>query len=280
MRKVLFLFACCLAVAGLPVEAGAAPTWAPESTASITPGVQMYTEGAQCTANFVFKDRRGRVYVGYAAHCAGLGEANDTNGCTTKSLPLGTPVSFVTGGSLLTDGKTVGHGRLAYSSWLTMQRLHTRSANRCAYNDFALVRVLKADRAKVNPTVPGFGGPIGLTSTPLDVGETVYSYGNSSLRGGVGLLNAKTGTVDARVGGGLAYDVDTGTSPGIPGDSGSGFLDAQGHAVGVLSTLSVGLAVPPVGNTIGDLYHEVVFARKHSGIVGIRLAKGTSPFAP
>jgi hypothetical protein len=280
VRKVLLLLASCLTLAMLPIDAGAAPTWAPEATATITPGVQMYTQGAQCTANFVFTDKKGRVYVGYAAHCAGLGESTDTNGCTTRSLPLGTPVSFVTGGSLLADGKTVGRGRLVYSSWLTMQHLHTTSANRCAYNDFALVRVLKGDRSKVNPTVPEFGGPMGLRSTPLSVGSTIYSYGNSSLRGGLGLFNAKTGSVDARVGGGLAYDVNTATSPGVPGDSGSGYLDAQGRAVGVLSTLSVGLGIPPVSNTIGDLYHEVVYARKHSGIVGLSLARGTSSFAP
>src|SRR5688572_30180577 len=55
--------------------------WAPADTASIHPGVQMYTEGAQCTGNFVFTDGAANVYVGYAAHCAGLGEATDTNGC-------------------------------------------------------------------------------------------------------------------------------------------------------------------------------------------------------
>ena len=31
----------------------------------------MYTDGAQCTANFVFTDGAGNTYVGYAAHCAG-----------------------------------------------------------------------------------------------------------------------------------------------------------------------------------------------------------------
>ena len=64
--------------------AGAATTaadWAPADSAEITPGVQMYTEGAQCTGNFVFSDGAGNTYVGYAAHCAGTGAATDTNGC-------------------------------------------------------------------------------------------------------------------------------------------------------------------------------------------------------
>ena len=31
----------------------------------------------------------GNTYLGYAAHCAGTGSSTDTDGCTTKSLPLG-----------------------------------------------------------------------------------------------------------------------------------------------------------------------------------------------
>src|SRR4051794_36705673 len=76
------------------------PQWAPAATAKIHPGTMMYTAGAQCTANFVFTDLEYNVYVGYAAHCAGTGQATDTNGCQAGSLPLGTPVTFNEGGSL------------------------------------------------------------------------------------------------------------------------------------------------------------------------------------
>src|SRR4051812_29451883 len=75
-----------------PAPAARAYRWAPAASAAIHPGVQMYTAGAQCTANFVFTDRARHVYVGYAAHCAGKGEATDTNGCNTASHPIGTPV--------------------------------------------------------------------------------------------------------------------------------------------------------------------------------------------
>src|ERR1700754_2094065 len=96
--------------------------WAPADTAQIHPGVQAYTEGAQCTANFVFTDGGGATYVGYAAHCAGTGAATDTNGCDAASLPLGTRVDFAEGGSLVSEGTRVGGGTLVYSSWLTMQQ--------------------------------------------------------------------------------------------------------------------------------------------------------------
>lgn len=262
---------------GTPADAGT--RWAPAATAAIHPGVQMYTQGAQCTGNFVFADSRGNVYVGYAAHCAGKGSSSDINGCTTPSYRRGTPVEFVTGGNLLSAGTVVGRGRLAYSSWLSMQQLKTRSQARCTYNDFALVRVVRSDRGKVNPSVPSWGGPIGLRRAKLPVGATVYTLGHSSLRGGPGV--AKTATVAGIEANGLAYDIKTGT-PLIPGDSGSGFMDPHGRAVGVLSTISVGLGLglTPVSNTIGSLYHEFRWARQHSGIPGLHLVRGTEPFQP
>lgn len=264
-------------MAGPTADARAA--WAPESKATITPGVQMYTAGAQCTANFVFKDRAGHVYVGYAAHCAGTGQSSDTNGCTTGSLPLGTPVQFVTGGNFLSGGKTVGTGKLAYSSWLSMHRLHTKNPDRCAYNDLALVRVDRASVKNVNPTVPTYGGPIGLAAPPLTANAGIYTVGNSSLRSGK--PSAKTGKVLDRVGSPLvlAYDIQTG-NPGIPGDSGSGFMDGTGRAAGVLSTINVGLGgATAVSNTMGNLVYELAWAQRYAGIRGLVLVHGTRGFS-
>lgn len=253
----------------------AARAWAPEARAAITPGIQMYTANAQCTGNFVFKDRAGHVYVGYAAHCAGRGQDTDTNGCTTPTNPVGTPVDFVTGGNFFFSGTTVGHGRLAYTSWGTMQRLKVKNANRCAYNDFALVRLDKASIAKVNPTVPGFGGPTGIAPL-LAAGAPVYTVGSSSLRGSTA---QKSGNVLDRVGGGLAYSVST-SNPGIPGDSGSGFMDRFGRIAGVLSTINVGFSLTPVSNTMGNLGAELAWAQKYSGIRGLTLVHGTRGFKP
>ena len=251
--------------------------WAPAATATITPGVMMYTKGSQCTSNFVYTDKRGRVYVGYAAHCAGTGSSTDTDGCQSGSLPLGTPVTFNQGGSLVDEGTVIGRGRLVYSSWLTMQKLRTTDANTCAYNDLALVRVRPSDVAKVNPSVPNFGGPVGISIATLAAGDMLYSYGNSSLRGGVAAFSPKTGFAlgDDAADGGWSHGLYS-LTPGIPGDSGSGFLDADGKAIGVLST--VGLAPLPLSNNIGDLSRELAFARAHSGIPGLRLTKGTEPF--
>ena len=76
---------------GVAPEAAAAPTWAPAATAAMHPGVQTFTAGAQCTANFVFTDG-ATVYIGQAAHCSGTGGSTETDGCTRVRCPVGTPV--------------------------------------------------------------------------------------------------------------------------------------------------------------------------------------------
>lgn len=281
------LAAAAVAATVTPSEAAPAPqaakkgvaaaAWAPADTAKIHPGIQMYTDGAQCTGNFVYTDGAGNVYVGYAAHCAGTGAATDTDGCDSGSLPLGTKVDFVEGGSVITEGTNVGTGTLVYSSWLAMQKAGTTDANTCAYNDLALVKVDPQYVADVNPSVPFWGGPVGINTDGTAAGDTVYSYGNSSLRGGVTELSPKQGTSLGTDGDGWTHPVYT-VSPGVPGDSGSAFLDADGNALGVLSTLAI---APLAGsNGVGDLNHELEFAKANSGIAGLALVPGTEPFSP
>jgi hypothetical protein len=271
------------AAAATSAPASAAPkkqvrtSWAPADTATIHPGVQMYTEGAQCTANFVYTDTAGTTYVGYAAHCAGLGEATDTDGCSSDSLPLGTKVDFVEGGSLIGEGTRVGGGTLVYSSWLTMRENGVTDTDTCAYNDLALVRVDAADAAKVNPSIPVWGGPVGVNTAGTAAGDAVFSFGSSSLRGGVEQLSPKQGTRLGTDPSGWTHPVYT-VTPGEPGDSGSAFLDAEGNALGTLSTLA--LAPLAGSNGVGDLAHELAYAQAHSGIAGLRLVHGTEPFSP
>jgi hypothetical protein len=245
---------------------GAASAWAPAGQAAIHPGVQTFTAGAQCTSNFVFQDAVG-VYIGQAAHCSGTGGQTETDGCTSGSLPIGTPVE-VTGASK--------PGTLVYNAWLTMQARGETDPDTCAYNDLALVRLDPADVGKVNPSVPGFGGPTRV-GTVGGLGSTVYSYGNSELRGGVTKLSPKQGVLVQNEGGGWSHVVVT-LSPGIPGDSGSGFMNGNGEAIGVLSTLQ--LAPLPATNGVGDLGRELAYMRANSSFGGVQLVPGTEPFKP
>jgi hypothetical protein len=240
---------------------GAGPAYA---AGEIHPGVMTHTDGAQCTANFVYRDAGG-TYIGQAAHCSGTGSATDTDGCTSGSLPLGTPVTV--------DGATKP-GTLVYNSWIAMQGAHESNADTCAYNDLALVKLDPADVSRVDPTVPSWGGPTALAEAPTTTGAPVYTYGNSSLRGGVSTLSPKQGNVVSEEGNGWSRTVYTAT-PGIPGDSGSGFLDAQGNAIGVLSTVAI---APLAGsNGVGDLAREVAYAQSH-GFAGLAVVPGTRPF--
>jgi hypothetical protein len=276
VTATLLLLASLLVAPAPQAQADLSARWAPAAKAKIRPGVQMFTKGAQCTGNFVFKDRIGRVYVGYAAHCAGRGAATDTNGCKTRSHPIGTRVRFARGATLATNGTTVGGGTLAYSSWIEMHQRNTRNKAACAANDFALVRVDRNDRRKVNPSVPFWGGPTGLASAGAPAGTQVYSWGHSSLRPTT-VLSPKTGTSLGRTNRGWGWEVYTAT-PGIPGDSGSGFLNARGRAFGTLSTVQ---AAPLAGaNGLGDLEHELRFAQNFSGIRGLHLVRGTKKFSP
>ena len=264
LTAAVVLVLAALAASLLTAPGAQAASWAPAAEATIRPGVQLVSDSGQCTANFVFTDGAD-VLIGSAAHCTGLGAATDTDGCLAGSLPLGSRV----------DVEGASHpATLVYSSWLTMQRRGERDANACAYNDFALLRLDPRDHAKVNPTVPHWGGPVALGSSSAPL-EQVYSYGNSSLRLGLDLLKPKTGTSLGQSGGGWTHTVYT-VTPGIPGDSGSAFLDSRGRALGVVSTLA--LAPYAGSNGVSDLRLALNYARQYGG-VSPQLAVGTEPFA-
>lgn len=272
IRRIFTLAAATAAVlALLPATPGSSvglrsSSWAPAATASVHPGVQTFTEGAQCTANFVFADTAD-VYLGQAAHCAGTGAATETDGCLAKSLPLGTLVEI--------DGAT-RPGTLVYSSWLTMQARGETDADTCANNDFALVKLDPVDVGRVNPSIPFWGGPVSLGGE-TSLFEEVYTYGNSGLRFGLTPLSPKVGTSLGTGSGGWSHTTYT-VTPGIPGDSGSAFLDREGRAIGVLSTLN--LIPMPGANSVSDLASALSYLRAHTELDAVQLVPGTEPFSP
>jgi hypothetical protein len=249
-----------------PPAAGAIPQWAPAATASIHPGVQTRTGGGQCTTNFVFFDAVD-VYVGQAAHCSGTGGNTETNGCTSPSHPVGTQV---------TVGGASRPATMVYNSWLTMQALAEGDPDTCQFNDFALLRLDPADAGRVNPSIPHWGGPVELNTAGTQLLEHVYSYGNSSLRLGLTQLSPKKGISLGDAGGGWTHLVST-LTPGVPGDSGSAFLDSRGRALGVLSTINVGLP-GGVNNGVTDLARALDYMRANSAFAAVQLALGTTAF--
>jgi hypothetical protein len=262
-KPQLILAAAVTAAIVAAAPAAAEPTWAPASSAAVHPGVQTNSDSGQCTANFVYFDASNNVYIGQAAHCTSTGGQTSTNGCDTGSLPLGSPVEV--------DGASKP-GTLYYNSWLAMQAAGETDANTCDFNDLALVKLDPADYGKVNPSIPFWGGPTGITDT-TNTGDKVLSYGNSSLRLGITQLSPKEGVSLGQTGGGWSHEVYT-VSPGIPGDSGSAFIDRDGKAFGVLSTLQI---APKAGaNGVGDVSRELAYAQSHGA--NVQLANGTEAF--
>jgi hypothetical protein len=264
-RKALTALLGAVAISVVLIAPSVALAWAPADQATVHPGVQVFTQGAQCTANFVYQDA-SNVYLGQAAHCSGTGGSTDTNGCDSGSLPIGTPVD-VTGAD--------HPGTLVYNSWLTMQSKGETDADTCAFNDLALIKIDPADVGKVNPSVPALGGPTGVGSW-RGAGSTVYTYGNSELRGGLAALSPKVGLVVQGTPSGWSHDVYT-VTPGIPGDSGSGFMNGTGGAIGTLSTVQ--LAPLAASNGVGNLGMELTYLHANApGLSGVNLVPGTEAF--
>jgi hypothetical protein len=241
--------------------------WAPAGSASIHPGVQIFNVGAQCTAGFVLTGS-GHVYLAEAAHCLSIATPRgaEGDGCTTDSLPLGTPV----------DIAGARHkGTLAYSAWITMHLIHETNPDLCTFNDLALVAVDPRDHPLVNPSVPVWGGPVGLATGGILRGDAVYGYGSSELGLGLALLEPRQGQGVGDAGHGWSHDVVT-APPGSLGDSGSAFLDPHGAALGALSSIEV--SPVPGSNGIGDLARELAYLRLHSRLRTVQLALGTEPF--
>ena len=202
-------------------------------------GRETFTEGAQCTSNFVFTDGGEHVPRARRPTAPAPERRPRPTAATRGSLPLGTPVEI--------DGATQP-GTLVYNSWIAMQNAGETERRHLRVQRLRAGQASAADAASVNPTVPAFGGPEGLGPSEAELGDTVYSYGNSSLRQGVTKLSPKQGVVVESAGNGWSRTVYT-LTPGVPGDSGSGFMNESGQAIGTLSTLAI--APVPASNGVG-----------------------------
>lgn len=261
-RLLILVALASLLLMVTPVAAGAAtPDWAPAASATIRPGAATLTDHAICTANFVFNDSAGNVYLGQAAHCSSNNDGGSLDGCVNDSLPLGTPVRVA--------GAT-RPGTLAYNSWIAMDQRKETDFNQCQYNDFALVKLDPADYGLVNPSLRFSGGPTGVVQNVVD-DSRVFGFGNN-LSDTANQPHAKSGKSLRQGGGGLAHVVQL-RPPGIFGDSGSGLVDEQGRAFGVLSTYSPRRQL----NGAGNLSRMLDYMRG-SGFPDVTMANGTEPF--
>jgi hypothetical protein len=263
---------CALIGVSAPTASAAAPRWAPASKATIHPGVRVST----CTANFVFYDSR-YVYLGLSATCA------PSWGTKVKIEGASRP------GTIVYDSGVVG----------------------CCGNhpnDFALVRLDNADKGKVNPSVPFWGGPTGGGGRSK-TGNLVYSYGNyvspsdstdRSPKVGVDTSPVETNVTfadkaqravhhpfrETSTGGWTHYaqmvlpaagnyECDPRSDELCGADMGAPVLDARGRAFGVL-----GAWAHDTSSRVTDLTKAIAYMKAHTSLDAIQLAKGTEPFLP
>ncbi|RZT88844.1 hypothetical protein EV383_5797 [Pseudonocardia sediminis] len=257
------------------------PAATPAGSAAVRPGAVTETAGAGlCTSSFVFTSGE-KVLLGQAAHCGGTGADTETDGCTSSTVPTGTPVTVRGNGETVT-------GTMVYSSWTTMQQRGETDPDTCAYNDFALVELPPDAAARTNPSVPFFGGPGGVHDGGLEPGAAVFglanpegpperSAGGTSMGAGTRTLRPRAGTGGEDVGGGWGHTVYT-VARGVPGESGAPLLDEAGRAVGLLSSLNVGGERESIEYT--DLARALDYARRNGGLPDLALAAGTEPFTP
>ncbi len=258
--RIALMVVCTLAAAvvGTAAPAQTAQRWAPASKATIHPGVQTRVGGTRCTANFVFYDSR-YVYLGQAANCSGQ---------------PGTKVA-IQGASRW--------GKVVYNSWTT---------SGAGANDFALVRIDNADKAKVNPSVPFWGGPTAGRGAS-SFGTPVYAYGNSASPSATTDRSPKYGinTTAWAMGSGRPGGTSDGwthyaqmalpatshyyaETSGLGGDDlGSPVLDARGRAFGILGSWA-----HDTSNRVTDLAKALKHMKAYTNLDAIQLAKGTEPF--
>ena len=253
-----------------PAVASAEPQrgFAPVEDAAIGPGVQVATpvgNGAElCTANFVYSDGSA-VYLGTAAHCMGTEDAGSSvDGCTEPVMDEGTRIA-IRG----RDGKEYA-GTLAYDSWATMQANGEKDPAVCTENDLALIEIAPEDVARTSPTVPGVGGPTELDTDGTKDGEKVYSYQPNQVGVAPHKQGVSLGQPDP-----WTHVVAT-SPPGVPGDSGSGYVDAQGRAFGSLSSLMA----PTTTNGVADIAQALSYAAENGPVGDVSLVPGDRPFSP
>jgi len=270
MQRMMAVACALSAVVSLGVlapTAEAVTRTAAQRPFKITPGALMITSVGEdatsaCTAAFVFRNERA-TFLGYAAHCAIPVQENHRTGCEYETLPLGTRVS-IRG----KDGARA-QGSLAYSAWRTMQAQGETDHDRCRYNDFALVQIDRADVATIDPSVPVVGGPTRLDGTPPVRFERVVSYQPYNSEPAV-----KQGITLGVRGGGWTHRIDVSPSANL-GDSGSGLLDSEGEAFGVLATRYLDRLA---SSGVTDLRLALAYAQRYGEVGAVELVPGTVPF--
>lgn len=216
-------------------EGPEAKGWASLESATIRPGVDIFTPTGVCPSNFLFiRPDNTSVFLGTTAYCV-------------RELPIG---------GLVAVGAPEHIGVLVYSSWITMQEKGETDPSALEYNDFAVIRIDDSSRHEVNPTLLHYGGPVGpAEEAQMALGERARTYTN-----GTGGIRPQEAVVTGKAGE-WALLVHA-APPTLPGGMGRAALTADGRALGVV--VNVGVAPNPGANGVARLDTLMAYAAEHA----------------
>jgi hypothetical protein len=168
----------------------------------IQPGAEVSSGAGQCTLNFVFEGG-GNKYIGTAGHCSDHA------------------------GDVMKDENDRRIGTVAF-------RIFEGD------DDFSLIKIDSARSGEVDPSVRGWGGPTGITTSADEgLGDVILLSGYGEGFSLAGPLRARPGILEAQTD---AFYLAL--APAVFGDSGGPVIDwATGKAVGLVS--GIGVTVPP-----------------------------------
>ena len=235
----------------------------PELATGIRPGSQMFiafpdgTTGG-CTANFVWQDGWGDRYIGAAGHCflpdgknasenAQRDGEDDGDVYDVNQLSVAVCADCTFGGAtgLIVRGTTIELGDVAYAR----QTLPDGSS---VGHDFGLVRIPSSAEDAVDPSMPQFGGPTGVSDGAVAAGTPVNQYGAGMGNGEVFASQGSNGVSEGDFGSPESWFAAVRASPG---DSGSP-LQSTTAGTGPEGELAAGIlthitATGTAGTTMG-----------------------------
>jgi hypothetical protein len=254
----------------------------PEQAAGIRPGSVLVTDNGGGTAGFIWRevdeekpDEELDLYVSTSGGLL-LGEAN-ASANATRGEEEGEDLSELTV-EIDLDGTFGGVGSQAGTLTTTElgEVVYARQAtplNESGFGDiFGLVRVPDDMRDMVDPSIPQFGGPTGVSPGAIPTGEPIHLYGNS-VHGATFVSKGRTGSGFGELGTDSWASVIPryGNDIDAPGDNGapvvasntSGGLPAGGVAGGIATHLTVlansqGLVVLGAAGTIMEKCKRLV----------------------
>ncbi len=229
----------------------ATPVGTPTSCGGVRPGAPVESDTGLCSFNFLFTASNGTRYMGTAGHCI-LGDSPIGSDVGEQTWAPGT-------GPEARDGAGKRVGEFAYAVLKDPK-------------DFALIRLDAGVPA--SPEMCHFGGPTGVNTSTGSATTVLHHYGQ-----GVGVSLALPARSAVAQG---TPDPDHVFAIGgvVPGDSGSGIIDAAGNAVGVIVTTGlhsggIGTAGIDAG-TVGITRLQPQVARAAT-VLGTSLTLQTAP---